>query len=79
MMELEVDLDFACCTCGQSMGVTVKCAGKGLQEGKRTVAAVKVPCPSCQSVNQLFFEPSGRIHAVAPYLGARPLPEPSVN
>jgi hypothetical protein len=79
MLELQVILDFACCICGEAMSVTVKCSGKGLAAGARTVAAVNVPCPSCASVNQLFFEPSGTIHAVAPFQGPRPVPEPSVN
>jgi phage FluMu protein Com len=57
----------------------VKCSGKGLVAGARTVAAVNVPCPSCSSVNQLYFEPSGTIHAVAPFRGPRSVPEPSVN
>jgi len=79
MMELQVILDFACCACGEAMSVTVKCSGKGLTEGSRTVAAVNVPCPSCSSVNQLYFEPNGTIHDVVPYQSPRGVPEPSVN
>jgi hypothetical protein len=30
-------------------------------------------------VNQLYFEPSGTVRAVAPYQAPRPMPEPSVN
>jgi phage FluMu protein Com len=79
MMDLKVTLDFACCTCGQPMSVTVTCSGKGLALETRTVASVHVPCPTCSSINQLYFEPSGRIHAVTPFRGSRPVPEPSVN
>jgi hypothetical protein len=79
MLELKVILDFACCACGQSMSVTVKCSGKGLAEGARPVASVNVPCPGCSSINQLYFEPNGTIHAVSPYQSPRPVPEPSVN
>jgi hypothetical protein len=79
MTELLVTLDFACCTCSQAMSVTVKCTGKGLALGGRTVASVNVPCPTCSSINQLYFEPSGTIHAVAPYASPRQVPEPSVN
>ena len=79
MMELEVILDFACCACGEPTSVTVKCSGKGLATQTRTVALVNVPCPCCSSVNQLYFEPSGRIHAVAPFKSPRSAPEPSVN
>jgi hypothetical protein len=64
MMELEVTLDFACCTCDRPVGVKLKCEGKGLAAGPSTVAAVNVPCPSCGAVNQLCFEPSGTVHAV---------------
>ena len=76
MLELMVDLDFACCTCGSAMGVTLKCAGKGLAGGVHSVAAVKVPCPICDQVNQLYFEPSGKIHAVE---RTWRIPEPSLN
>jgi hypothetical protein len=79
MPELKVTLDFACCTCNNGVSVTVQCSGKGLAAGPRTVAAVNVPCPGCGSVNQLYFEPSGTVRAVAPYTGARPLPVPSIN
>jgi hypothetical protein len=78
-MELKVTLDFICCACGQSVTVTVRCAGKGLAAGSRTVAAVNVPCPTCGRVNQLYFEPSGTVRAVAPYSDPRPRLEPSVN
>jgi hypothetical protein len=79
MMELKVVLDFACCTCAQSVSVTVKCAGKGLAAGARTVAAVNIPCPSCGNINQLFFEPSGTVRDVLPYRGQHQRLEPSVN
>jgi hypothetical protein len=57
MLELEVILEFACCACGDSMGVTVKCAGTSLATGKNAVASVKVPCPSCQGINLVLFTP----------------------
>jgi phage FluMu protein Com len=79
MVEVKVTLEFACCTCEHSVSVTVKCTGKGLTAGARTVAAVNVPCPHCGAVNQLYFEPTGTVRAVAPYSGPRPRPEPSLN
>jgi hypothetical protein len=80
MMELHVTLDFACCDCEEPVNVTVHCTGKGLgSEAGHTVAAVNVPCPTCGQVNQLFFEPNGTVRSVRPYVGRRPLPEPSVN
>jgi phage FluMu protein Com len=78
MLEVQVTLDFDCCGCGHLVSVTLRCTGKGLLEGARTVAAVHVPCPTCGVVNQLYFEPSGRVRAVEP-CGARALPEPSLN
>jgi hypothetical protein len=79
MTEVEVSLEFACCVCEQPVNVLVKCAGKGLAAGARTVAAVNVPCPGCGLVNQVSFEPNGRVCSVAPYTSPRPLPEPSIN
>jgi hypothetical protein len=81
MMELkkEVTLDFDCCECDHPVGVTLRCEGKGLGAGLRTVAAVHVPCPTCGALNRLLFEPSGRVHGVTPCTSLRPLPEPSLN
>ena len=80
MAEVKVDLDFACCACGKPMGVTVMCTSQGLAAGARAVTSVAVPCLTCFSVNQLYFEPSGTIHAVAPYQkDPRPVLQPSMN
>ncbi|MCI0463797.1 MAG: hypothetical protein L0Z62_43235 [Gemmataceae bacterium] len=79
MMEVRLDLDFACCTCGEAVGVTLECAGKGLAGKAHAVATVKVPCPHCGSINELYFEPSGTIHAVAPAGGGWQVPMPSLN
>jgi hypothetical protein len=80
MMELNVTLDFACCGCEQPVSVTVQCSGKSpWQEVEGVVAAVNVPCPTCGQINQLLFEPSGRVRSVRPYRCLRFLPEPSVN
>jgi hypothetical protein len=80
MIEMLVDLDFACCNCGTNGGVKLKCAGKGLTGGGNCVAAVHVPCPTCKSVNELYFEPNGTVRAVKP---VRPPwafpPQPSLN
>jgi len=79
MPELLVTLDFACCTCGHTVGVTLHCSGKGLAAGLRTVAAVDIACPTCGAVNQLYFEPSGTVRDVVSATGPRPRPVPSVN
>ena len=57
MMELQLVLDFACCSCNHTLSVSLKCSGKGLAAGGRSVAAVKVPCPTCNGMNELYFEP----------------------
>jgi len=79
MIEVEVTLRFACCVCDEPVSVTVKCKGKGLAAGPRTVAAVNVPCPNCGLVNQLSFAPSGTVRSVALYQSPYPVPEPSCN
>jgi hypothetical protein len=79
MLAVTVTLDFACCRCEESVHVTVRCEGKGLAAGQRTVAAVKVPCPECGAINQVLFEPGGQVRDVVPCDGPRQVPEPSLN
>jgi phage terminase large subunit GpA-like protein len=79
MMEMQVILDFACCTCDESISVTVKCEGKDLTHAGRSVARVHVPCPSCGTVHRLDFEPNGTVRNVCPCTAPRLVPEPSVN
>ena len=78
MTELMVSLDFACVACEKTVGVTVQCAGPNLAAAGRVVASVAVPCPHCSGINELYFEPSGTIHAVTP-CGKWRVPEPSLN
>src|SRR6516162_11396389 len=77
MLELEVMLDFACCICGHDMGVTLKCAGKGLSAGPMARAWTKVPCPTCGCINKIVFAPDGTLHHVAPHESCL-VPEPSL-
>ena len=79
MMETTLTLGFSCCTCEQPVSVTVQCKGQGPYQPGGVVAAVNVPCPTCGTVNQLYFEPSGTVRGVAPYQAPRRPPEPSVN
>jgi len=78
MLELEVMLDVTCCICCHDIGVTLKCAGKGLAGGARARAAVKVPCPNCDAINRIIFAPDGTVYDVAPHEAAG-IPEPSLN
>jgi hypothetical protein len=80
MLELEVILEFMCCCCGDSMGVTVKCACKSLHPGKSNVTSAKIPCPSCQGINHVFFSPEDG--ALIDVIQEKPrylIPKPSYN
>ena len=77
--EVRVTIDFACCSCEQSIGVTLKCQGKGLHSGSRAVVSVNVPCPTCNCINQVFFEPNGTLRSVCPGRGPARSLEPSMN
>jgi hypothetical protein len=79
MLELQLELEFACCACGSPTEVTLTCAGKGLKAHGTLVAAVKVPCPTCGGINEVFFDQGGKVHAVAPAAAGRRVPEPSAN
>ncbi len=78
MTELKVNLEFACAACDQPVGVTVTCAGSGIQASTRIYASVAVPCPACKGVNRVLFEPDGTVHDVSCHLLPR-VPEPSRN
>jgi hypothetical protein len=77
MVEVKVILDFACAACGQSVQVTLKCAGPklALHTG---LAAVEVPCPHCRRVSQVCFAPNGTVRSVRA-AEAGGLPRPSWN
>ncbi len=81
MLELELVLDFMCCSCGDQTSVTVKCAGNSLGAGKKPVATIKVPCPSCQGINQVIFAPDEGtlLHVLAADKPRYVLPVPSAN
>jgi hypothetical protein len=80
MMELELCLDFDCCGCNQPVSVTLRCSGKGLAgEDRQRVAVVKIPCPTCGLINDLLFEPTGKVRKVKPSCYQHALPEPSIN
>jgi hypothetical protein len=77
MLEVDVVLELACGHCHRPITVKLKCSGKGLEGGLHQAAAVRIPCPHCEDVNQVVFEPSGLLLDVQP---CRPRPlEPSLN
>lgn len=77
MMDVKITLDFSCCGCEESVKVTVQYKGEDLRG--EAVAAVKVPCPTCGTINQLSFETNGTVRSVRPCVCYQPLPVPSVN
>jgi hypothetical protein len=80
MIELELCLNFDCCDCNHPVSVTLRCTGEGLAgEDRQKVAVLRIPCPTCGMINDVHFEPTGRIHRVKPSCRQRPMPEPSIN
>jgi hypothetical protein len=80
MMELELSLDFDCCGCCHPVSVKLHCTGKGLTgKERRSVAVVKIPCPTCNLINDLLFEPTGKVRKVKPSHYQRTPPVPSIN
>ena len=79
MSEVRLTLQFACCHCSGPLSVTVECSGKGMEETERFVACVSIPCPDCQRINQLYFDPDGTVHAVEPYRQPQAPGRPSLN
>ena len=80
MIELELSLNFDCCGCTNPVSVKLHCTGKGLcSEERQTVAVVKIPCPTCGLINDLLFEPTGKVRKVKPSHHQRQLPVPSLN
>lgn len=78
MQDMLVVLDFPCGSCGQDVNVTVKCSGTGLVL-RSMAAAFSVACPTCTVVNQVVFEPTGRVHQVTAARGIGSCWEPSAN
>lgn len=76
MVELEVRLDFRCACCGHPMGVTLRCAGRGLRDNPLT--SIGVPCPTCRRHLRIDFRPDGTLQAVMPAQDMA-IPEPSWN
>lgn len=80
-MELQLTLTFACCYCGNTLTATLACKGAGLDApAEERTAAVNVPCPGCNAVCQLLFDPVARtIVQVRPFVPSQAIPEPSRN
>lgn len=80
MLDVRLTLDFACCHCHEPLSVTVECRGPlPSNEPSRLRLTVAIPCPYCQRICQLYFDPSGTVHAVEPYREPQQALEPSLN
>ena len=82
--EVQLSLDFACCRCGEPMGVTLQCGGQSLNYGKEsTNSQLRLrPCPARRADRSIncAFDPTGTLHVRAAAAPADwPVPEPSVN
>lgn len=78
-MDLQLTLSFACCYCQNSITATLACKGAEPHDDD-LVAAVNIPCPTCNQVCQLLFDPlKETVHGVRPYQPAQSIPEPSRN
>jgi phage FluMu protein Com len=64
--------------CRKAVGVTLRCEGAGLASDN-PVASVKVPCPTCGGINQVFFSPDGTLLRVERERLRWRLPEPCPN
>ncbi len=78
-MKARLTLDFACCHCHQPVSVTVECSGRITGDAARLVACVSIPCPECQGISRLYFDPTGTVHGVEPFCPQRLILEPSLN
>jgi hypothetical protein len=58
MTQLELSLEFACQACEGSVGITVQCRGRGLDQDSEAVARVRVPCPNCGCISAVSFRPA---------------------
>lgn len=80
MLALDVVLDVACCKCGKTMAVTVRCEGDGLIDGSDAKALARLDCIHCRCTNYVIFAPEtgevvdidGELRVVREY-------EPSLN
>lgn len=80
MMDVRLTLDFACCHCESPVSATVQCRGKWpWNDPSRPRMGVVIPCPDCQRVCRVAFDPGGTVHAVEPYREPRHSLAPSYN
>ena len=80
MTQLELSLDFVCQECSGNVGLSVQCRGRGLEGGSDAVSAVRVPCPNCQCILEVYFRPlTGEYLDHTPLMVQGLVPLPSLN
>ena len=79
MLALDVAFDFACCSCGRNVGVTVKCEGADFSSGEEYPTKVRIPCPHCSENSVVYFTTRGTLLRVTPEPSRVEVPAPSCN
>ncbi len=81
MLEVDIVLQWDCCSCASPIRTSLRCEGAGLAD-EDAKAMVKVPCPWCHKNNQVIFTPEdGDLYEVFPEeeLVRWKIPVPSYN
>ncbi len=74
---MDTELHFSCLSCTSYIGVTVQCMA---ERGAASTLVVRVPCPTCGSIQKVYFTPEQGVERVEEQPEAvRQVPEPSVN
>ena len=80
MTQLELSLDFVCQECNGNVGITMQCRGRGLEEVSDALSAVRVPCPNCQCILEVYFRPLTGVYVdQVPLILQGHVPVPSMN
>ena len=77
MLSLLLCLKFQCTGCGSPIEAALQCESPEAQEQQGAI--IKIPCPTCETNNQVAFSTEGTIHAVTRARAYERIPEPSVN
>jgi hypothetical protein len=77
MISLLLCLKFGCTGCGDPIETTLQCDCPGVAEN--VGAIIRIPCPCCDTKNQVIFTPDGTIHGVLRARTYERIPEPSLN
>lgn len=79
MIEVMVELAFACSGCTESIRVKLRCASSKHTLAPPMTAAIHVPCPHCMRLNRVTFDANGTVHTVESVYDSKRVPTPSCN